>query len=496
MRHRKRSSVPTAAAAELPELVPALAYLGAPTDRDPLVAAATELQLDVIAVAGGDGDPDALALALDAVSEGPSSCLVVRRLGDLAGSTDLATTLDRIDAAGIRLVALDVGLDTAAASGHLALRHRPRRRQAPWLQPVPDTEEPTPADSTAEPPMAESTADVESPSVERTGAAESPAAERTAAAETPATERTGDVESPGAESPAAEISATAPTGVAQPPGAEEPPIAEAPGAEQGATVESGRAGEPAVETPAVEPPRAVVKRVVVPVRAIGYASAAGSRDGAAAAMCAQRQAIEAHCGMCDELDLLELVGDREHARDRRALERPGLSHVLQRIARGEVRCLVVCGLDHLSRSVAELGQLLRWLDRLEVRLIALDLDLDTATESGRETTRALASVSQWERERISERTKAGLAAARAKRHSGTGEKARATAVLHQRIAAMRADGMTLQAIADVLNAEGVPTQRGGAKWRPSSVQSAAGYKRPQRARSASRLPDPQPASIA
>jgi hypothetical protein len=42
---------------------------------------------------------------------------------------------------------------------------------------------------------------------------------------------------------------------------------------------------------------------------------------------------------------------------------------------------------------------------------------------------------------------------------------------------MRADGMTLQAIADVLNAEGVPTQRGGIEWRPSSVQTAAGYKR-------------------
>jgi hypothetical protein len=42
---------------------------------------------------------------------------------------------------------------------------------------------------------------------------------------------------------------------------------------------------------------------------------------------------------------------------------------------------------------------------------------------------------------------------------------------------MRADGMTLQAIADVLNAEGVPTQRGGVEWRPSSVQTAAGYKR-------------------
>jgi hypothetical protein len=49
----------------------------------------------------------------------------------------------------------------------------------------------------------------------------------------------------------------------------------------------------------------------------------------------------------------------------------------------------------------------------------------------------------------------------------------------------------LQAIADVLNDERVPTQRGGAKWRPSSVQSAAGYKRPTRARTADRLPEPR-----
>ena len=45
---------------------------------------------------------------------------------------------------------------------------------------------------------------------------------------------------------------------------------------------------------------------------------------------------------------------------------------------------------------------------------------------------------------------------------------------------MRASGMTLQAIADTLNREGVPTIRGGALWRPSSVQAATGYKRPAR----------------
>ena len=45
---------------------------------------------------------------------------------------------------------------------------------------------------------------------------------------------------------------------------------------------------------------------------------------------------------------------------------------------------------------------------------------------------------------------------------------------------VRASGLTLQAIADTLNREGVPTLRGGAKWRPSSVQAATGYKRPSR----------------
>ena len=43
---------------------------------------------------------------------------------------------------------------------------------------------------------------------------------------------------------------------------------------------------------------------------------------------------------------------------------------------------------------------------------------------------------------------------------------------------MRSGGMSLQAIADALNEAGVPTLRGGARWRPSSVQAATGYKRP------------------
>jgi hypothetical protein len=44
---------------------------------------------------------------------------------------------------------------------------------------------------------------------------------------------------------------------------------------------------------------------------------------------------------------------------------------------------------------------------------------------------------------------------------------------------MRKDGLSLQAIADALNADGVPTQRGGVQWRPSGVQAALGYRRPR-----------------
>jgi DNA invertase Pin-like site-specific DNA recombinase len=223
------------------------------------------------------------------------------------------------------------------------------------------------------------------------------------------------------------------------------------------------------------------------VPAIGYASAAGSAVGAAAAMAAQRAAIERRCDAGD-LELVELVGDRESA-ERKAPDRPGLAHALQRLADGDALCLVVAGLGHLGRSVADLGDLLRWLEDRGVRLVVLDLDLDTATEPGRAAAAALASVGEWERERLSQRTRAGLAAARAKRGARAGEIAERTEALHQRIAAMRADGMTLQAIADLLNAEGVPTARGGAEWRPSSVQGAAGYKRPAGARSRSRLPD-------
>jgi DNA invertase Pin-like site-specific DNA recombinase len=231
---------------------------------------------------------------------------------------------------------------------------------------------------------------------------------------------------------------------------------------------SGRLAVSPREVPEEREPPPMVPATGEAMRAVGYASVNGTGT---AELDAQRQAI-ARCAKRLGLDLVEVVREKEPEKGK-ALDRAGLSYAIERIAAGDASCIVVTGLDRLSRSVAELGTIVQWLERNEVRLVAVDLDLDTASPAGRATANALASVAGWERERISERTRKGLAAARSKRHQAAGD----WAAIRKRIAGMRADGMTLQAIADVLNAEGVPTPRGGAEWRPSSVQSAAGYKR-------------------
>jgi DNA invertase Pin-like site-specific DNA recombinase len=206
--------------------------------------------------------------------------------------------------------------------------------------------------------------------------------------------------------------------------------------------------------------------------ALGYVSVPANKELQSSDFDAQLEAIDRHCDQ-HGWELVEVVRDVDNgARD---LERQGLLYALDKIGRGEAECIVVAELGRLSRSAADLGGVLDRLERTGGRLVALDLGLDTASPEGRVAAQALASVSSWEHER----SRKGLAAAAAG-STATAEPqvVQDVPALKRRIAAMREEGMTLQAIADVLNAEGVPTLRGGSQWRPSSVQSAAGYRRP------------------
>ena len=92
----------------------------------------------------------------------------------------------------------------------------------------------------------------------------------------------------------------------------------------------------------------------------------------------------------------------------------------------------------------------------------------------------MATVSQWEREVIGERTSAALQHKIAQgQHVGSPalgfrmaggqlEENQAELDVVDRIQALRADGLTLQAIADILNGDRIPTKRGG-KWHPSTI---------------------------
>ena len=203
-------------------------------------------------------------------------------------------------------------------------------------------------------------------------------------------------------------------------------------------------------------------------------------------LAAQEAAIRAECERRG-WTLLEVV--RDEGASGKSLDRPGLHHALERIANGEAAGLIVSKLDRLSRSVIDFATLLSWFTtEAEATLVALDVGIDTSSAGGRLVANVFASVAEWERDTIADRTRAGLAAARAEGKPISRAAVTDRPELLERIERMRAGGMTLQAIADALNAEGLPTLRGGEKWRHSSVQAAAGYRRRKPRQRAAKLP--------
>lgn len=91
-------------------------------------------------------------------------------------------------------------------------------------------------------------------------------------------------------------------------------------------------------------------------------------------------------------------------------ERKGLTELLTSLNRGDT--LVVWKLDRLGRSTIHLLQLLDDLRQRGIDFIAITQGIDTTTAVGRMLYGQLAVFAEFEREQISERTKAGMEAAR------------------------------------------------------------------------------------
>ena len=117
-------------------------------------------------------------------------------------------------------------------------------------------------------------------------------------------------------------------------------------------------------------------------------------------------AARAHCrerGLRIEHELLESdAGARRSAREL-------LAAVLDS---GEVCAVVVSQLRRLAPSLEELAACVRDLQQRGVALIVVEDEIDTSTRSGRALLRLLGCLESFERERLRESTRAGLAAAR------------------------------------------------------------------------------------
>lgn len=161
----------------------------------------------------------------------------------------------------------------------------------------------------------------------------------------------------------------------------------------------------------------------------------------------------------------EVVAIHSDSRSGRTARRPGLRAALADCQSGRAGGIAVAQLDRLTYSLPDLAQLARDAVDGDYSLIAIEEGLDTAEESGRLVGEILASAAAWVPLGIGGQARRARAARRAGRPSSTPPE------VADRIRQMRASGMTLQAICDQLDSEGVPTPRGGAKWRPTSLRA-------------------------
>ena len=181
-------------------------------------------------------------------------------------------------------------------------------------------------------------------------------------------------------------------------------------------------------------------------------------------------------GVMDGVEVIERIGDGGGP------ARSGLARALELIAAGRAGVLVVAQLRDAASSLGELVRLLAWLEKAGAYLIAVDVGFDSGEPEARVAVALLHEVEGWDRE-------PGLG----RRPRGRPGLSSVDPGLAERVALLRERGLSLQAIAAALNAEGVPTPRGGAQWRPSSVQAALGYRRPRPpAPGAPPLPPPRP----
>jgi DNA invertase Pin-like site-specific DNA recombinase len=180
---------------------------------------------------------------------------------------------------------------------------------------------------------------------------------------------------------------------------------------------------------------------------------------------AQREAVQRYLAAIGG----QLIGEHTEIETGKRNDRPELGKALAACRRRRGARLVIAKLDRLSRNVAFIATMMD----SNVEFVACDNPHAT-----RLTLHILAAVAEHEREMISIRTKAALAAAKARGKALGRYGAETLAPAHKAAAQARAEGLrsilaelagqSTRAIAAELTARGIPTHRGG-RWQAQSV---------------------------
>ncbi len=165
--------------------------------------------------------------------------------------------------------------------------------------------------------------------------------------------------------------------------------------------------------------------------------------------------------------------------------RPGLKRLLTDAKSGLFDKVVVFRMDRLARNLRLLLEIEEKLKECGISFHSVKETFDTSTASGRHFLQMLGMISEWERETIIERTKAGRLQRYREGCWGPGRPPfgyaydRKTkkliinenhARIVRRIYEEYVKGRSMWGIANLLNTEHIPTRRNGKGWRNTSVR--------------------------
>jgi site-specific DNA recombinase len=166
----------------------------------------------------------------------------------------------------------------------------------------------------------------------------------------------------------------------------------------------------------------------------------------------------------------------------KASNRPGLQAALAEVRRGDV--LLVYSLSRLARSTKDTIEIAETLERKGADLVSISEKIDTTTAAGKMVFRMLAVLSEFERDQVSERTKAALSHKRSLGLKTGGDvpfgytqqgnrlipdPAEQDAVVF--IRTLHGEGLSLRKIGVELENRGIRTKAGNLHWHPQQVNA-------------------------